>query len=44
MRSKKEYKKDKGKDPESPEKNKSHESTAVTRNSDTDIVEGGYWH
>ena len=40
MRSKKKYRKDK--DPKSPEKNKSHESIAVTRDSDTDIVEGGY--
>ncbi len=33
-----------GKDPMSPEQIKSHETMEVKRDSDTDIVEGGYWH
>jgi hypothetical protein len=44
MTSTKENKKYKGKDPMSSEQIKSHEPTAVKRDSDTDIVEGGYWH
>jgi|GEM_PF-5921244 len=44
MTSTKENKKYKSKDPMSPEQIKSHEPTAVKRDSDTDIVEGGYWH
>ena len=44
MKLEKENKNYKGKDPVSSEKITSHESTAVHRDSDTDIVEGGYWH
>jgi hypothetical protein len=44
MTSEKENKNHKGKDPLSPEKITSHESSAVKRDSDADIVEGGYWH
>jgi len=42
--SEKRNKKYQGKDPMSPEQINSHEPTAVKRDSDTDIVEGGYWH
>jgi len=42
MKSTKENKKYKDKDPMSPEQIKSHEPTAVKRDSDTGIVEGGY--
>jgi hypothetical protein len=44
MTSKKEDKNYKRKDPMSSEQIKSHEPTLVKRDSDTDIVEGGYWH
>ena len=34
----------KRKDPKPSEQIKSHETTVVKRDSDTDILEGGYWH
>ena len=44
MNSKKENKNYKRKDSMSSEQIKSHETMEVKRDSDTDIVEGGYWH
>jgi hypothetical protein len=44
MNSKKENKNYKRKDPMSSEHIKSYETMEVKRDSDTDIVEGGYWH
>ncbi len=45
MNSKKENKNYKRKDPmSSQEQIKSHETMEIKRDSDTDIVEGGYWH
>jgi len=44
MNSKKEDKNYKRKDPMSSEQINSHETMEVKRDSDTDIVEGGYWH
>jgi hypothetical protein len=44
MASKKEDKNNKRKDPMSSEQIKSHETMESKRDSDTDIVEGGYWH
>ena len=44
MTSEKENKNYKGKDTMSPDKIKSHESSAGKSDSDADIVEGGYWH
>jgi len=44
MSSTKKNKNDKRKDSMSSEQIKSHEPTVEKRDSDIDIVEGGYWH
>ena len=44
MTSEKENKNYKGKDPMSSENITFNELTSVKRDSDTGIVEGGYWH